>query len=99
MGPIGCPETSVRKYHYSLRNNPEGRGFLGIYKVHVMRFADMMYFLPLFWTADSGQSGPKRVAQPQFTVGLPNALWRQRHPVSVCNDVSITHFVLCPVLP
>jgi len=20
--PIGCPETSVRNYHYSLRNNP-----------------------------------------------------------------------------
>jgi len=25
MKPIGCPETSVRNYHYSLRNNPEGR--------------------------------------------------------------------------
>ena len=24
-GPIGCPETSVRNYHYSLRNNPEER--------------------------------------------------------------------------
>ena len=23
MGPIGCPETSVRNYHYSLRNDPE----------------------------------------------------------------------------
>ena len=23
MGPIGCPETSVINYHYSLRNNPE----------------------------------------------------------------------------
>ena len=23
MGPIGCPETSVRNYHYSLRNSPE----------------------------------------------------------------------------
>jgi hypothetical protein len=23
MGPIGCPETSVRNYHYSPRNNPE----------------------------------------------------------------------------
>jgi len=22
-GPIGCPETSVRNYYYSLRNNPE----------------------------------------------------------------------------
>jgi hypothetical protein len=25
MGPIDCPETSVRNYHYSLRNNPEER--------------------------------------------------------------------------
>ena len=25
MGPIRCPETSVRNYHYSLRNNPEER--------------------------------------------------------------------------
>jgi len=25
MGPKGCPETSVRNYHYSLRNNPEER--------------------------------------------------------------------------
>ena len=25
MGPIGCPETSVRNYHYSLHNNPEER--------------------------------------------------------------------------
>jgi hypothetical protein len=23
MGRIGCPEKSVRNYHYSLRNNPE----------------------------------------------------------------------------
>jgi len=27
MGPIGCPEASVRNYHYSLRNNPEARSF------------------------------------------------------------------------
>jgi len=25
MGSIGCPETSVRIYPYSLRNNPEER--------------------------------------------------------------------------
>jgi hypothetical protein len=25
MGPIGCPETSVRNHHYSLRNNPKER--------------------------------------------------------------------------
>jgi len=26
MGPIGCPETSVRNYHRSLLNNAEERG-------------------------------------------------------------------------
>ena len=31
MGPIGCPETSVRNYHYSLRNNPEE------YSSHLLR--------------------------------------------------------------
>jgi hypothetical protein len=25
IGPIGCPETSVRNYHYSLRNNSAER--------------------------------------------------------------------------
>jgi hypothetical protein len=25
MGPIGCPETSVRNYYYTLRNRPEER--------------------------------------------------------------------------
>ena len=25
IGPIGCPETSVRNYHYSLNNNPKER--------------------------------------------------------------------------
>jgi hypothetical protein len=25
MRPIGCPETSIGNYHYSLRNNPEER--------------------------------------------------------------------------
>jgi hypothetical protein len=26
-GTTGCPKTSVRNYHYSLRNNPEERNF------------------------------------------------------------------------
>ena len=25
IGPIGCPETSVRNYHYTVRKIPEGR--------------------------------------------------------------------------
>jgi hypothetical protein len=31
MGPIGCPEMSVRNYYYALRNIPEGR------KSHIRR--------------------------------------------------------------
>jgi DNA-binding transcriptional regulator/RsmH inhibitor MraZ len=27
IGPIGCPETSIINYHYSLRNYPEERSF------------------------------------------------------------------------
>jgi hypothetical protein len=27
MGPVGCPEISVKNYHYSLRNNPELRSY------------------------------------------------------------------------
>jgi len=27
-GPIGCPETSVRNYHYTLRNSSEERSSL-----------------------------------------------------------------------
>ena len=40
MGPIGCPETSLRLYHYSLRNSPEERSSLllcgGILKSHIL---------------------------------------------------------------
>jgi len=43
MGPIGCPETSVTNYHYSLPNRPEehssyllrGRGLKSCICVHV----------------------------------------------------------------
>jgi len=28
MGAIGCTETSVRNYHFSLRNSPEERSYL-----------------------------------------------------------------------
>jgi len=25
MGPVGCPETSLRNYHHTIRHVPEGR--------------------------------------------------------------------------
>jgi len=33
MGPIGFRETSVRNYHYTLRNSPEERNSYCIYKL------------------------------------------------------------------
>jgi hypothetical protein len=47
MGPIGCPETSVRNYHYTLRNNPEEHSspFLSLIRdvqwIVIGRLADM----------------------------------------------------------
>jgi hypothetical protein len=36
IGPIGCPETTVRNYNYSLHNNPEHSSylFLFLYKTY-----------------------------------------------------------------
>jgi hypothetical protein len=36
LDPMGCPETSVRNYHYWLRNNPEERSYQLI--VHTLNF-------------------------------------------------------------
>jgi hypothetical protein len=42
LGPIGCPETSVKDYHSTLRNIPEERGsqrspifFIALYPIRV----------------------------------------------------------------
>jgi hypothetical protein len=35
-GPIGCPETSARNYHYSLRNSSEERSFLRVQLLQVV---------------------------------------------------------------
>jgi len=35
MEPIGCPETSVRNNHSSLRNNPEERSSHGYYAIFI----------------------------------------------------------------
>ena len=51
MGPIGCPETSVRNYHYSLRNSPEERSS------HLLSFGSLKsrnsvkssFFLPILF--------------------------------------------------
>ena len=38
MGPIGCPEISVKNDRYSLRNNPEGRSYYSLYGLAASRF-------------------------------------------------------------
>jgi hypothetical protein len=48
MGPIGCPETSVRNYHYSLRNNPEERSSQMV-TVHFPYLPDLKYIIITKW--------------------------------------------------
>ena len=40
MGPIGCPETSVKNYRYALRNNPEERYSREVTKLSSQSAAD-----------------------------------------------------------
>jgi hypothetical protein len=58
MGPIGCPETLVRNYHYSLRNSPQkcasqnsGRSFLHNFgkRQTFMNYRVCYYFYRNFW--------------------------------------------------
>jgi hypothetical protein len=49
MGPIGCPETSVRNYHCYLRNNPEERScqvFVALGIQHAYAHAPFCYMWP-----------------------------------------------------
>ena len=59
MGPTGCPEMSVRNYHYLLRNNPEEHSSQHIMVQHVqiglyVRFTVSLYssgrWTILFWS-------------------------------------------------
>ena len=64
MGPLGCPETSVRIYHYSLPNNPEERSshllrggslksnIVRFYGEEILRHVQTFERLP-FWILDS----------------------------------------------
>ena len=45
MGRIGCPETSVRNYHYSLRNDPDERSSL-VSSSFTTRILYYFYYLP-----------------------------------------------------
>jgi len=43
MGPMGCPETSVRNYQYMLRNDPEE------HNSHLLRGGSLKSFLYVTW--------------------------------------------------
>jgi len=38
LGPIGCPETSVRNYHDMQRNNPGQRSFHWLHFVYLRQY-------------------------------------------------------------
>jgi hypothetical protein len=54
--PIGCPETSVRNYHYSLRNIPEQRKsshFVWLFVCHIYdSLRDTITLWPVHFSAD-----------------------------------------------
>jgi hypothetical protein len=70
MGPTGCPESSVRNYHYWLRNNPEERSS-DLFGGGSLKSLFLIQLLPAFqvyflvWTGDSG-SNPERVYGDKF---------------------------------
>ena len=82
MGRVGCPETSVRNYHYSLRNNPEQRSSHpprgGILKSRTVGEEIKQRLWLIWWTMLSTLSGrsedkyllPLPAIEPQF-IGRP----------------------------
>ena len=79
MGPIGCSETSVRNYHYSLRNNTEVRSFHHVWLTNLeLRAVSSIYqqrkrtdirhkVLPI--TSHEGPEGAGCVALLYFNIG------------------------------
>jgi len=58
MGPISCTETSVRNYHYSLRNNLEARS-----SQEAARFS--------LWYGSQPTAVPHRIAKSLFDLVQP----------------------------
>ena len=61
MGPIGCPETSVRNYHHSLRNNPyaflSSAVFISIGALSTAQLAARYLFIPQVTNQSANASG------------------------------------------
>jgi len=74
MRPIGCPETSVMNYHYTLRNTPEERWF------HLHRDGSLKSPNSLYFALD-GPGFEFRKGQRFFSLPKrPNRLWGSTQP-------------------
>jgi len=49
MGPIGCPEKSVRNYHYTVRNSPEERSSWFCQLLRLYGVVDIRMNIEHFW--------------------------------------------------
>jgi len=58
MGPISCPKTLVRNYHYSLHNNPEE---CSSHLCDVFQFSHIKSKTPSFFKCDAMFSGKNSV--------------------------------------
>jgi hypothetical protein len=54
MGAVGCPETSIRIYLYSLRNNPEERSLQLLRGSYDNELHYLGFTVPLLWESDTG---------------------------------------------
>ena len=62
--PLGCPETSVRNYHYSLRNNPEERSSLCFFICLFVRF--ITFRQDRLWTSGGCNTHCRHVADNYY---------------------------------
>ena len=80
MGPICCPETSVRNYHYTLRNSPEERGS------HLLRGGSLKSRITTLYIITSTAPLERSVKQE----GIEGS-----HVAYVCRKALVAHLLLC----
>jgi hypothetical protein len=88
MGPIGCPETSVRIYHYSLRNNPAERNSN---RVHFPTKHDGIS-IPLSWSREGRNWQHVIWLENQYTISIDNQ--GIRNVIRLCRRQNSCHLLL-----
>jgi len=78
--PICCPETSVRNYHYTLRNSPEERGS------HLLRGGSLKSRITTLYIITSTAPLERSVKQE----GIEGS-----HVAYVCRKALVAHLLLC----